>query len=176
MATLALVISGVAAILSGVSILLHVLAPRTKTLLDDHAAAVIDRLVERLKSLTPPLALAVVFFASAFGAAQLGACSHNARQDTIAVALSTVEATRTTFEAYDAHHQAAIVDAAPDLATGKAQLAAYRATRAPFVEALKAAYIAIEAAARLNDDASLQSMLGAAARVAAEWSILQGAK
>lgn len=168
MQTLAIILGALGSILGGTSILLHLIAPRTKTLLDDHAAAAVDALVAKLKAITPGLGLLFVIALGVGSIALAPACTHNTRNQTIAVALTTLNGTRDTFEAYDEAHQVQLVDAAPDKAAADAQLAAYRAKRATFVKALAIAYVGIETAIRVDDDASVHSMLAAVEGAAAE--------
>lgn len=175
MSTIAIILGALGSILGGTSILLHLLAPRTKTLLDDHAAAVIDKLVEKLKAITPALVIALVCGLAVAPVAMMSACAPNTRNATIAVALTTMNGTRDTFEAYDEAHQAELVADATSTWQGSDALAAYRSKRAAFVKALGVAYAAIEAAIRINDDPSVTSMLGAMSRAAAELATLQGA-
>ena len=92
----------------------------------------------------------------------LFACGASAREKTISTALATTDAARAAFVAFDATHQTAIVTKAPDDATGKAQLAAYRATQAKIVLGFVTVYRAIAIAATANNDQSLAGLLSVA--------------
>lgn len=92
----------------------------------------------------------------------LAACGASAREKTIRATLTATDSARAAFIAYDSAQQDAIVAKAPDEATGKAQLAAYRAKRQELEHLFAATYQAIATAAVVNDDHSLSGLIQAA--------------
>lgn len=103
----------------------------------------------------PPLGAVALVMLAAIALGMTVGCAASTRQTTIKTALVTVDTTRDAFVAYDVAHQADIVQKAASIDDGKAQLAAYRVTRATVVTVLDSAYHAIAAAAVANDDPSL---------------------
>lgn len=165
--TATFVLALIAVILGAVGTVLHFIAPRTKTTVDDVWAARFDEMkafVEDLvKRLAKPAAMLLVVLLLA---APQTACSASARQRAIATALATTNAAAAGFEKFDSLHQQAIVTKAPDLETGKAELAKYRQTQLKIEQGLAATYRAIATAATLDDDHSL-------AGIAAAWAIVE---
>jgi len=96
----------------------------------------------------------------------LAACTAGARHKTIAATFITANTTSAAYSAYQLAHQhdkeQDIVVAAPDKATGEADLAAYRKKRERVEGAIKALYNAIAAAVIVDDEPSVTSMLAAA--------------
>jgi 3-deoxy-D-manno-octulosonic acid (KDO) 8-phosphate synthase len=100
----------------------------------------------------------------------LVACGSSASQraSTISAALVTVDAARDGFVAYDAAHQAQIVDAATSGSGARAELATYRQARDAATGPtglLTTAYRAIAAAATVSDAPSLTTMQSAIAQL-----------
>lgn len=96
----------------------------------------------------------------------LAACSAGVRHKTIAATFLAANTTSSAYAAYQAAHQhdkeQDIVVAAPDKATGEADLASYRAKRDRVDGAIKALYNAIAAAVAIDNDQSVTSMVAAA--------------
>lgn len=177
--TLLQVLVLVGVVLGAIGTVLHFTAPRTKTLLDDRAAAGIDKLLELLKKLGagPGLALLVVGCVVPV-LLLLPACGASAstRHQTLAVAVATLNGTRDTFMVYDQVHEQHLATTASSPAAFATELDAYHAKRDVFVKALGAAYDAVKLAVKLDDDPSISSVLAAATEAAAELATLQGSK
>lgn len=91
----------------------------------------------------------------------LATCGANARQKTIDVAFTTLNAARTIYVTYDLERQNQIVDAALTKAEAEQQLQAYRARRERVLAKFVTAYRLLATAALVNDDASIVNMLAA---------------
>jgi len=100
--------------------------------------------------------------------AWLSACGPSAREKTISTTLTATDVAAHAFIAYDAKKQADIVAAAPDKATGAAQLATWRAEQTKVAQLLAGTYRAVAVAATVNDDQSLAAMAQAALIVSQE--------
>jgi len=118
------------------------------------------------RTIAMTVALAWVGAVSLVALACLSGCGASQRDRTIHATYTAVSAARDGFVAYDRIEQASIVTKATSEESGKAQLAAYRASRAKVVEAFEGAFHALAAAALLNDDQSVSAMLLAAAQLA----------
>jgi hypothetical protein len=105
-------------------------------------------------------------------AALVTSCSAGARDKALRAAYVSAQASSTALTTYDAAHQADLVTAAPDRATGETALATWRERRHVAELAIGTLYRAIAAAAVINDDQSLQAMITAAGIVAQELAAL----
>lgn len=99
-------------------------------------------------------------------------CGASARQKEITTTMTVLDAAQAGYIAFDARHQLDIVKAAPDKATGEAQLGAWRQTQAKVETGLTAAWRAVAVAATVNNDQSMTSMLQAAQIVEQELAAL----
>lgn len=90
------------------------------------------------------------------------ACGASTREKTIRVTLTTTDAARTAFEAFDQPYQQALLNKAPDKPTFDKQLADYRAKQAKILAAFAVVYRAIAAAATVNDQPTFDGMVQAA--------------
>ena len=97
---------------------------------------------------------------TAFGVALLG-CAESQRQKTISTALTAIDTACTSFAAYDLAHQKQILAASSDRATFDAALAAWKAKRDKVKALCKAAYDADKAAAELDNEQLLASLMAA---------------
>lgn len=98
------------------------------------------------------------------------ACGAGQRQAALKHAVVGVDAAAAAFVVWDAAYQDDIVERAPDYATGREQLDAYRLDRERVYEAFTVAYRAI-AAAGADDDEPLAAAL---ANVAALYRAIEG--
>lgn len=104
----------------------------------------------------------------------LVACGAHARDTAIATSLTSLNAARDGVLAYDQARQDAIVAAAPSEAAGVSALDTYKKRRAVLTAKLEAAYLALSAAALLNDDRSLTTAITAVSAVRTAWEDLHG--
>lgn len=96
----------------------------------------------------------------------VGSCGPSAREKLVTGTFTSVNAIVKAEEVYSAQHQLDIVKAAPDKATAEAQLAGFRAERDKIEKVIATTYIAIAAAAALQDDPkSLDNLKAAAAEL-----------
>ena len=102
----------------------------------------------------------------------LAACGASARQTTIRDTYLAVKAADAAFGQYDADHRAQIVAKATSHENGVALLNEWDGTADRVTRDTKAAFAAIAAAATLNDDQSLASMLSAALIIKTELETL----
>lgn len=89
------------------------------------------------------------------------ACGASARERTVATALTTTNAARDSFVAFDAAYQQKIVATATSLEDGRAKLDAYRAKRDPLIQAFATVYRLVATAALSTDGVSVADMLHA---------------
>jgi len=95
-------------------------------------------------------------------ALSLFACGQNAqlkRNSSLIVALTTVDAARDSFIAWDREHQETIVKNATSKEDAEAKLTAYRKKQAEISSLFKSAYDTMKAAAEINNDQSMKAML-----------------
>lgn len=101
-------------------------------------------------------------WALVFVALAIVGCASSTRQKTINATYVVAQTAAVAVNDFSAKHQEDILAAAPDDATAKAQLAAFRQKRALFDKSRAALFEAIAAAAALNNDPSLSAMVAAA--------------
>jgi hypothetical protein len=154
--TLLAVLTIVGVVLGAVSTILHFVAPKTKTTVDDRVVAAIDEIKALLAKLVPPALVLILVGAS------LLACSAGTREKTISTTLTAITAADHALVTFDREHQLDIVAHAPDKATAKDELAAYRDGRDKVKDGLTGAYRAVAVAATVNNDQTLAAMLQAA--------------
>lgn len=102
------------------------------------------------------------------------ACGPNKRAQTITTALTTVNAARDGFLAWDSSHQKALVDSATSREEAEASVAHYYERRKPVTDLLVLVYRALAVAATQNDEYSLSAALGKSAELAAALRELMG--
>lgn len=102
----------------------------------------------------------------------LAACGASARQTTIRDTYIALKAADTAFGQYDADHRTQIVTHATSHENGVALLNEWDGTADKVTRDTKAAFAALGAAATVNDDQSLASMLAAALIVKTELETL----
>lgn len=160
MQTLTLVLSIIALVLGFVGSVLHMVKRDTLAARFDAFGTQLEEIAKRLGGAA---GVVLAFVLAGVVAAQLAACGPSAREKTISTTMTAVNAGAAGFVAFDAKHQAEIVNLAPDAEHGRQELAAWRVTQVEVETDLATAYRAVAVAAQLNDDQSLASMLQAAA-------------
>lgn len=111
-------------------------------------------------------ALSIFLLACCMVVATVGAaCGPNKRAQTITVALTSVNAARDGFLAWDASHQKALVDSATSREEAEASVAHYYERRKPVTDMLVLVYRALAVAATQNDEYSLSAALGKSAEL-----------
>lgn len=111
-------------------------------------------------------------FLAVFALVALIACGASTRQKTITTTLHALDTAEAAFVDFDGKHQLELVSASTSLADGQAKLASYRKDRDKVGQTIVFAYRAVAAAAQLDDDPSVSSMIQAAALVAQELATL----
>ncbi len=91
----------------------------------------------------------------------VSACTKNDRMDTLRVSLTTVNAARDGFVAWDEQHQKAIVEKSTSKDEGMLALESYREARGRVVLGFEVAYRALAVAATQTDEPSLKAALAA---------------
>ena len=114
-----------------------------------------------MKRESPGILWIVGFVAVLAVAVHLAGCAESTRQKTINTALTAIDTECTSFAAYDIAHQKQILAASPDRATFDAALAAWKVKRDKVKALCKAAYDADRAAAELDNEQSLASLMAA---------------
>lgn len=118
----------------------------------------------------PPIAsyilslICFVLFAGQLGAA----CTHASRTDTLHASLTSVNAARDGFVAWDQKHQQALLEHATSREDAQRALTDYRATQTKIAEWFAVVYQSIAAAAVQNDDPSLAAAVHAATDIVAK--------
>ena len=98
----------------------------------------------------------------------VGGCAASTREKSIATTLTAVDVAAQGLEAYDRPHELALLEESTSQEEFDHKLAAYHEKRERARSAIDGAYRAVAAAAALNNDPSLVSMLSAAALVQQE--------
>lgn len=168
MALIALIIAGAGMLIDAARAILHFTAPRTATTWDDNAAAALDDLHSKLtdiearlppkpSSSSGPVAVLALVLLGLGAPALLPACggTTSTRASTISSLQTGIQTASASLRAYEHEHANAIIDAAPDKATGVAQLRAFRGKVDKVWTAVDVARAAIDAANTVNDDTSL---------------------
>lgn len=167
LAIIAIIVSGLAMILGGVSIILHLIAPMTKTKWDDNAAILVDKLVEALKKASGAGLVLLIAF-------HVMACGANARDTAVRDSLVAVDTASQAFVSYDALHQQEILSNAPTQAEFEKQIGAWREKRVVAVYTISAAYKAIALVA--TDDKQPLTLLGNAVKLVTDTLTQLGVK
>lgn len=122
-----------------------------------------------------PARLAVACVAAAIVFAWMAAGCATAREKTIRATLTTTDAARAAFMAYDVAHIEHIARTAPDEPTANGQLATWQVEWLKINGLLLATYSAIAAAATLDTATSVTTLLGAATSLANEMKAIGAA-
>lgn len=112
--------------------------------------------------------LLVAFIGAAIVFGWLAAGCASVREKTIRATLTTTDAARAAFMAYDTAHQEHIARTAPDAVAARGQLANWQVEWAKVDNLFVSTYAAIAAAAALDTDISVATLMGAATALATE--------
>jgi hypothetical protein len=104
----------------------------------------------------------------------LVACGASARERTLAAALTTTNASRDAFVAFDLEFQRSIVANAKDLESGRRALDDYRKKRESLVQGFALVYQLIATAALASDQPSIAEMLRALQQLKRALDALKG--
>lgn len=96
----------------------------------------------------------------------LTGCGSSTRVKTLNATLIAVDSARDGFVQYDRQHQSELVEAAPTRDLAAIELAKYRLSRQPIVEAFAQTYKLIATAALLEQEQSLAAAIDAARQLA----------
>lgn len=161
-------------VLDGAAKVLHYFWPKSKVTKEvDVIRADVAKAEGAVSKFVPPpkqagrasVALLVVLALLGLAIAATG-CGASAREKTLQATYASVKAAETGLDAFSPQHELDIVKAAPDKATGEAQLHAFEAKRDKVKGYIAAAYDAIASAVTFNNDPSVAAAVQAAAMVA----------